>query len=278
MARYAISQEGAEAMRQLANNIVSSLQEIQQSNKTLQSQVSNVMGDLGVYGTDIWALTLQISGIMEDKQEEIIKLSEVVKSKADVIESLAGLSESSGANGSSQNYSGNADTDGHATTSGMEFAQMKNGMTVVKGDNFDKYFLDYYDSENLYFESMGNTVQIENVSPSQIEGIHLGDSEAQDMGGFWSMHASSKDFFMETASHIPDVQAALANGTSLDILKDDPVLGKCASIYFDPQNVPRVEKWDGFYTFDGDGRHRILAARELGYDIPVRVMGCRRRR
>lgn len=68
----------------------------------------------------------------------------------------------------------------------------------------------------------------------------------------------------------------LNNGRSLEDLKSDPVLGRCASIYFDSANIPRVERWDGYYTFDGDGRHRILAARELGYDIPVRVIGVRR--
>ena len=119
---------------------------------------------------------------------------------------------------------------------------------------------------------------IETVSPSCIEGVHLGDTEASDPGRFWGMHNSSKEFFTEAASHIPAVQSALDGGASLESLINDPELGTCASIYFDPKNMPRVEKFGDYYTFDTDGRHRIIAARELGYDIPVRIVGERSRK
>lgn len=159
---------------------------------------------------------------------------------------------------------------------GFETGTLKNGTIVIKGDHYDQYLDDYYHYDQSTYESTPQLV--ETVSPSQIEGVHLGDTEAQDPNRFWGMHNSSKDFFIEAASHIPEVKAALDSGRSLEELKADPVLGTCAGIYFDPENMPRVEKCGGYYAFDSDGRHRIIAARELGYDIPVCVIGVRRRK
>ena len=158
----------------------------------------------------------------------------------------------------------------------MPTGKLENGMTVLKGDHFEQFLSDYY-SETT-FASNGNDLVIETVSPSCIEGVHLGDTEASDPGRFGGMHNSSKEFFTEAASHIPAVQAALDGGASLESLINDPELGTCASIYFDPKNMPRVEKFGDYYTFDTDGRHRIIAARELGYDIPVRIVGERSRK
>lgn len=154
----------------------------------------------------------------------------------------------------------------------IEIGQMQNDMYVIKGDNFDRYYSYYYDLDNMKADTYSDKVQIETVTPTNIEGVHLGKTDVENMCNFWKMHASSKDFFLETASHIPEVRAEMGRGRSLKDMINDPILGKCASIYFDPENIPRVEKWDDFYVFDGDGRHRILAAREFCYEIPVRVM------
>lgn len=45
-----------------------------------------------------------------------------------------------------------------------------------------------------------------------------------------------------------------------------------AHAYFDPENMIKVEQQaDGSYSFADDGRHRIAAAQEMGYEIPVEV-------
>jgi hypothetical protein len=138
---------------------------------------------------------------------------------------------------------------------------------------------DYYDSENSHCESLGASSFFDNIPPSAIEGISLGPSEAQNPEAFWSRNGNEMDHtadsFCEIASHIPEVRQQLELGKSLDEIRDDPALERCVDIYFEPSNAVRVVKSNGYYEFDGHGRHRILAARKLGYDIPVRVVGIR---
>lgn len=93
---------------------------------------------------------------------------------------------------------------------------------------------------------------------------------------FWGRDSGkTMESFLEIASHIPEVRHLLDRGASLDSLINDPRLGKCAEIYFDSNSshFPTVYEADGFYEFSGNGRHRILAARHYGYEIPVRVAG-----
>ena len=100
MAKYAISQEGADAMRQVSQNICSSVDGIDQSTKNLKSRIMSYMDELGVYGLDIWAMTLQIDSILEDKREALLELAERAAQKSDEILELIGLGTSSAANGS----------------------------------------------------------------------------------------------------------------------------------------------------------------------------------
>lgn len=99
MAQYAISQEGAEAMRRLSVDITSSIDGIEQATATLKSQIMGYMDELGVYGLDIWAMTLQIDGILEDKKDALVGLAEKVSQKSDEIMELIGLNSSSSSAG-----------------------------------------------------------------------------------------------------------------------------------------------------------------------------------
>ena len=107
MAKYAISQEGADAMMQLSTNIISASSGIKQATTTLKNHILQYMDELGVYGLDIWAMTLQIDGIMEDKQEAFTELAEKAKKKADDITNLIGLTiGTNSATGQGSNESG----------------------------------------------------------------------------------------------------------------------------------------------------------------------------
>ncbi len=102
--------------------------------------------------------------------------------------------------------------------------------------------------------------------------IDMTYAQGMDSDQFWNHHGSTKEDYMRMAERIPDVQQALDNGKSLDEIKQDPELKDTAHAYFDPENMIKVEQQaDGSYFFADDGRHRIAAAQELGYEIPVEV-------
>jgi hypothetical protein len=148
----------------------------------------------------------------------------------------------------------------------------------VKGAHFDQFINDYYHSEKSTYESLGNNGIIKTISPGNIEGIHLGCTEVSDSTIFWSQHerGGTKDSFVKIASHIPEVNHLLKSGMTLEDIRAYPSLERCVNIYFEPSNIPRVIQSNGYYEFESNGRHRILAAREAGYDIPVQIVGIRR--
>ncbi len=161
----------------------------------------------------------------------------------------------------------------------FDLAPIKNGSDFfVRGTSYDQFIRDYYNSEQSTYESFGNNEVIATVSPGNIEGIHLGKIEAADVSIFWSQHESggTKESFVEIASHIPEVEILLQAGLSLEEIRENSPLERCVNIYFEPLNIPRVIQSHGYYEFDSNGRHRILAAREVGYNIPVKIVGIRR--
>ncbi len=102
--------------------------------------------------------------------------------------------------------------------------------------------------------------------------IDMTYAQGMDSGEFWNHHGNTKEDYMRVADKIPDVQQALESGKSLDEIKQDPELGETVRAYFDPDNMIKVEQQsDGSYSFTDDGRHRIAAAQEGGYQIPVEV-------
>ena len=174
---------------------------------------------------------------------------------------------------------GNTDSSS-APSSGRTFGSFETDRHIngsdyfVKGDNYDRFKRNYYSADNSVYERYDTPVE-RTISPGSIEGIHLGEPEMENPDVFWSQHESggTAESFREIAARIPEVRARLASGESLDSLVQDPELSRCAGIYF--RDRPRVVESDGYYEFDSNGRHRILAARELGYDIPVDVIGRR---
>lgn len=161
----------------------------------------------------------------------------------------------------------------------FDLAPTRNGSDFfVKGTNYAQFINDYYHSGQSTYEDLGNRAVITTISPGNIEGIHLGKTEAADSSIFWSQHESggTRESFVEIASHIPEVNYLRKAGMSLDEIRKTPSLERCVDIYFEPSNIPRVIQSNGYYEFDSNGRHRILAAREAGYDIPVRIVGIRK--
>ena len=109
MAKYAISHEGADAMRKLSQDILATMNSVQTSTKELKNKISGLMDGIGIYGIDIWAMTMRIDGIIEDKQDALTDLADSARKQSEEIDNL--VNELSGVNGSS---GGNA-----ATVSGL---------------------------------------------------------------------------------------------------------------------------------------------------------------
>ncbi len=102
--------------------------------------------------------------------------------------------------------------------------------------------------------------------------IDMTYAQGMDSDQFWNHHGNTKEDYMRVAEKIPDVQQALDSGKSLDEIKQDPELRDTVRAYYDPDNMIKVEQQpDGSYSFNDDGRHRIAAAQEYGYQIPVEV-------
>lgn len=153
----------------------------------------------------------------------------------------------------------------------------------IQGKNHEAY-LHYYENYGELYETKElpkNEKYVEDVDLGLVEGIHVSSDDMNSTERFW---ADGRDktmvTFMEIASHIPEVKSALKEGRSIDSLLEDPVLCSCTSLYFLPHrgNAPRLYKGEGFYEWSGNGRHRILAARALGYTFPMVIDGTIERR
>lgn len=149
----------------------------------------------------------------------------------------------------------------------------------IKGNNYDRFIRDWEGHDpQVHQLHRHNTPIIRSIDPSLIEGIQVSDYDISDPAIFWSQHEKNgtEATFRAIAQLIPEVQRELAAGRTLSDLTSDPRLGRCASIYFDPSNMPEVVERDGYYEFQHNGRHRILAARAEGYEMPVKVIGERK--
>jgi hypothetical protein len=107
------------------------------------------------------------------------------------------------------------------------------------------------------------------IPASDISGMRWRDDVPDEQ--FWNHHGNTKETYLDLAAKIPRVKDALDGGKSLDEIKGDEELRACAEQYFSPDEMVRVMQYGDKYLFGSDGRHRIMAAREFGQEIPVRV-------
>ena len=116
-------------------------------------------------------------------------------------------------------------------------------------------------------ESGPDTFQM--VRPNEID---MSDELGMDDPYFWNHHGNTKEDYMDLAGKLPEVQERLDGGESLDDLYQDPDVGATARQYYHPDHMIKLEADpDGNLVSTGDGRHRLLAAQELGYDVPVNI-------
>lgn len=154
----------------------------------------------------------------------------------------------------------------------LENSEMSGDKYFVKSTNYDKFSHFWQNSDQYSFADMK---EIRTVNARDIEGIYLNENEALDSHLFWNRNQEyeidSETYFMEVATHIPEVRMRLEAGESVESIRNNPKLKTCYDYYFDsPIEVYAV---DDYYYFAHAGRHRCMAAQKLGYDIPVKVIG-----
>lgn len=290
---YAVNMEGIIALHKMANHTLSMYSGLKKNTKNLQWELENHKDTLGPHKSSLDFALNEILHEIEIAHEPIIEVGRILIDVANAYQEIINndrLKQTFGgdagiASTGSMSYGGSADiaSTGSMDAGGNRFGSFEldnvNGDFIVKGNNYEQY----NDIVSVYggttYESFGSNPRVEWAAPSQIEGIHLGASELEG-NNFWGRRNPeyTKESFMEIASHIPEVRSRMDAGQSLEEIKQNPSLAKCAEIYFEPSNTPRVIQIEGFYEFDSDGRHRILAAREVGHDIPVRVIGVKKRK
>lgn len=93
MAKYGISQEGVSALNQLASDMMSINNDIEECGRTLKTTVSGLSDGLGVYEEQIIDLVDEVNNVQERGREPLIQLSVKAKDMANRVSELvsAGL-------------------------------------------------------------------------------------------------------------------------------------------------------------------------------------------
>ena len=100
--------------------------------------------------------------------------------------------------------------------------------------------------------------------------VDMSTALGMDDPNFWNHHGRTKQDYLDLAGKLPEVQNRLDQGESLDTLLKDSELGATANQFYHPDHMIKLEKTsDGALEFGDDGRHRIAAAKELGYSFPA---------
>ena len=113
-----------------------------------------------------------------------------------------------------------------------------------KGEHYDE-FTEFWESGGREYSYVNvENSQVEYVSAKDIEGVFLNDTEVKNPSVFWNKRYSRSEYL-----------EYVSNG----------------GINNNPVEVTKVN--NSFYYFNGDGRHRIIAAQELNINIPVIIKG-----
>jgi len=280
--KLSINKESSDALRTFAADIPSIIESVTISTEKVVQVYQSVSGSVGPHGQDFRDMLTCIKNAQVVAADAIQELPRMLMITADKIDSYVENKKTSSAEIINTKRRFNGFGNRVLETIGVRRPPERDfcGFTVdangiIKGNNYSLYMQTRkkYFEERLLIEESNYTLTI---NPALIEGINnISDYDIDNPAQFWCQHESggTKESFVKIASQIPMVQSQIDLGVPLHEILNDPNLGKCASIYFNPENMPHVTKGDGFFEFNSNGRHRILAARSVGYDIPVRVTG-----
>ena len=132
-----------------------------------------------------------------------------------------------------------------------------------------------YDAAGNKIGNCSATIPAEDIDMSTARGLpstHFWNRRASEKQ-FWENHGANKDFYLDQARGLPAVQSMLAEGKSpAQIRAEHPNLRNTLDAYYNPNNMIQVNRdANGNMSFLDDGKHRVLAAKELGLKVPVQI-------
>ena len=132
-----------------------------------------------------------------------------------------------------------------------------------------------YDAAGNKIGNCSATIPAEDIDMSTARGLpstHFWNRRTSEKQ-FWENHGANKDFYLDQARGLPAVQSMLAEGKSpARIRAEHPNLGNTLDAYYNPNNMIQVNRdANGNMSFLDDGKHRVLAAKELGLKVPVQI-------
>ena len=283
--RYFVNEEGVAALKKLQTQILGSVRDSFSAIKTLQGEYEGNQAALGPHVHSIGRVLEKIYVETASTSESVVSLSDgigalAVKYQSIIDDDPFGSGAGSGASSGSSGGSSGATSFGGGSFSGNPVSPVGNGDYFVQGNNHEAFMDVWKNSGDYEYESLENP-SYETIDPADIEGVRVGESEYNKPEAFWGMHASSKEKWESYASNVKRAQEMYEAGVPIDTILSDPTIGEAAGVHFQGggQGFPTVIKNEaGFYEFEGNGRHRIIIAREGGYKIPVRVVGTRKRK
>lgn len=239
LARYGATIEGAEALRKLAKDLESSSSGIIEAADKLNGQLDSIAEKGPEVFMQLQSIVDKNTKAIKDSQEPLLLLSQNLQNLSDRIMMLLGN-------------------------------VIMPDVASRTGDGTYEEFTDGIASGSFVLEEPELGEETAWAYADDIVGSRYHDDVSNE--DFWSHHGNTKEMYCELVSKVPAVQIALESGRALDELRQDPELGACASQFFSSDNMIRVYKFGGKYVFDGDGRHRLAAAQELGIRIPVKIV------
>lgn len=161
------------------------------------------------------------------------------------------------------------------TEFGVPIETGENGITwnYAKGNHYEEY-KKFLSSEGEYELIPSSSNDVKYIKAKDIEGVYLDSREVQNSEGFWTRHGRegySREAIINKAKKIDDIKVQLDSGMTLDDISLDSELSKTINTYYN--NPVKVTKVGDFYYFEGDGRHRTIAAQSLDIEIPVIITG-----
>lgn len=115
MAKYAISPQGVQAFQSLAESLSSIMENIKTANKSLQTNIESVMDSTGIYGLEIWNVTLKTGDILSDGEESVNTLIVAINKQAGEIGQLFSLGGTGSKQGLGSSSAGNAGSNGNSS-------------------------------------------------------------------------------------------------------------------------------------------------------------------